>query len=196
MRLRHIGCLLLCAHAGCAWASQSRVDALEKQIKNHETRIAKIESGVQVKVTEAQAKLREIEAVLERATRAVTRNNADLGVQVGELRNQVSVLEGQVAELRRELELRSKTASDSRATQSESERVMIPADADSHWKAGELAFTQEQYNAARTLFREFHTRYAEDPRADDALYKIGESYMLQNKPGTALGDRHAVLTQA
>ncbi len=191
--------------SGCVWASHSDVETLKKQSQNHELRLNQLESNLQAKVDEAQQKLGEIEAVLDRATRAVTRNNADLGVTVDELRNQFGALEGQIAEMRRELEkdkqgpgkdlLEKRIArlEQKVGVESASAEEAVPADKEAHWQAAEQAFAQTNYTTARTLYREFQARYNDDKRADDALVKVGDCYMAQEKPATALGEYKKVI---
>src|SRR5262249_15553125 len=47
---------------------------------------------------------------------------------------------------------------------------------------------------ARALCREYVTRYAHDDHADDAQLAIGESYLAENRPATALGELRRVVS--
>lgn len=177
-----------------------RVDALEQgqQAQRDELRD---------EIENAQTKVAELEDVLGRATKVVTRASADTGAQVEELQQQVMSLEGQLAEMRNEVERQSTQLNEQ---QSDIERQLkklarhvgidsavdeseIPAGADEHFAAAEQAFDAGQYSRARALYRAFVERHGSDERVDNALYKVGVSYLREDRPATALGELRDVV---
>jgi TolA-binding protein len=76
----------------------------------------------------------------------------------------------------------------------ELEESEIPAGADDNYHAAEVAYEARDFSTARALFRAFITRHGEDTRADDAQYFVGQSYLLEDRPATALGELRRVLT--
>ncbi len=183
--------------------------------EEHERRIATLEAGfrneraqLRTEITKAQGQVHELQGVLEKATRVVTRNSADTGAQVEEMRTQLSTLEGQVAEIKNSLEqLGREMAAQRTEVNQRIEQVarkagldmpvdasQIPADRGEHFAAGERAHRAGEYSKARAIFREYLTRYPQDDHADNAQYMIGASYLQENRPATALGELRKVLS--
>jgi len=190
--------------AGCVWATKTEVRSNYKQ---HETRLSRLEKGLETDVSEAKVKLEELEALLERATRAVTRNSADLGVEVDALRRDFQGMQGSIAEIRRDLD---QLLTRSGATDGLEQRLQrlekqsgveldvkeepnIPADKAAHFAAAQKAYQGGDLAVARRLYREYVRRYARDAQADDAQYWLGMSFLDQNKPATALGEFRKVI---
>ncbi len=185
---------------GCFFASRSSVDDLDRRVK-------KLEQGVAVDVAEARAKLAELESLLERATSVVTRNSADLGVEVDEMKRELQALQGNLAELRQELD---QAASVGQRMEELEQRLRslegkvgieltpdaapeVPESIEAHWQAARSAYAGDKFAEARLLFRAFVQKYPEDENADDAQLGVGYSYLKQDKPATALGEFRRVV---
>ena len=56
------------------------------------------------------------------------------------------------------------------------------------------AFEAREMSQARALARAFVTRHRDDARADDAQFLIGQSYLLEDRPATALGELRRVIS--
>lgn len=207
-----IGALLIPV-AGCY--SKADGTRLARSSEHHDARLTALERGMeeerlqmQTALESAQAKVVELEQVLERATQVVTRNSADLGTEVSQLREQLQTLEGTLAELRNELtntqrqvgeqqtrfderfqQFARKSGVDMPVPESE-----IPAAKDDHFTAAYQAYQREEHSQARALFRAYITRYAEDENADNALYWIGKSYLAENRPASALREFRRVIS--
>ena len=183
-------------------ALRRRVDALEQgqQTQREELR---------TEIETAQTKVAELEDVLDRATKVVTRASADTGAQVETLQQQVMGLEGQLAELRNEVNRQSTQLNEQ---QSDIERQLkklarqvgvddtideseIPAGADDHWNAAQRAYDARQYPRARALYRAFIQRHGSDERLDNAQYRVGMTYLRENRPATALGELRRVVAE-
>jgi TolA-binding protein len=181
---------------------------MRTQAEERDRRLAELETGaredrdrLRQELEHARAKIAELEVVLERATRVVTRNSADLGADVEAIRGQLATLEGSIAEVRNASET---TASDLNRTRAELDNRLdivsrranidqplsedeIPADALEHFREAYRAFEAAEYARSRSLFREFVQRHPEHEDTDSAHYWMGKSYLEQNRPASALG---------
>ncbi len=182
-------------------------ERLAREAEERERRLAELEEGMEGQraqmreaLAAAEAKMQELEQVLQRATDVVTRNSADLGAEVRRLQEQLQILEGQIAELRNELtstqqalaqqqqqleqridQMARRAGVDLALDESE-----IPSDRASHYAAAEQALRAGEHSKARALYRAYVQRYPNDDRADNAQYAIGRSYLEQRQPARAL----------
>ncbi len=217
---RMVTALLLAATSaglsGCfLWTTRGEGDSLRSEERDHERRLHVLESGMQserqqlrAEVAEAKTKVAQLQKVLERATRVVTRNSADLGAQVEDLRRQMAELSGQIAELshanqQQQQQITDESAALGRRIDAFARRAgidmpldpsQVPADKDAHWHAADQAYQAGQWSKARALLREYIRRYPHDDHADDAQYRIGASYLSEDHPATALGELRKVLS--
>jgi tol-pal system protein YbgF len=158
-------------------------------------------------VSRAKSQVIRLEEVLQKATKVVTRNSADLGLEVQNLREQISTLEGELATLRQEVTARDQAiATQRQELDAQIERLArragvdveisdsdIPADKDDHYTAAYRAYQQSEFGLSRALFRAYITRYPRDDQADNALYWIGKSYMQQERPANAIQEFRKVI---
>lgn len=200
----------LCACSMFTSAEQGR--ALEERNRTLEARVVALETGlgeeIRTQVAESQTKVAQLEEVLQRATQVVTRASADTGAQVEQLQQQIATQEGAIAELRNELERMQREL---REQQGDYENRMkklarragvdipledaeVPADREAHWTAALAAVEARDLSRARALFRAFVERHRDDQRADDAQYRLGQTYMSEDRPATALGELRHVIT--
>ena len=201
------------ALAGCyAKADGTR---LARASEHHDSRLTALERGIeeerlqmQTALESAQTKMVQLEQVLEQATQVVTRNSADLGTEVAQLREQVQTLEGTIAELQNELASTQaqmgaqQTSFDERFQQLARTsgidmpvpESQIPAAKDDHFTAAYQAYQREDHSLARALFRAYITRYATDENADNALYWIGKSYLVEGRAASALREFRQVIS--
>lgn len=206
--------LLLAATSGALggcflWTSTDQGAALERRATALEARLTEVESGQAANTEHLHTKMTELETVLAQATQVVTRNSADTGALVETLQGQVSTQEGLLAELRQELtqvqrEMREQQADYENRMKRLSRRAgidmpvedsEIPAAADDHYRAAQSAYEQREFSVARALYRAFVTRHPTDARADDAQYLVGQSYLLEDRPATALGELRRVIAE-
>lgn len=156
----------------------------------------------QLKQAEAKAQqsIDELEGVIERATTVVQRNSADVTVQVSELQSKVASLDGRLAELQYALEEMKKSTSAAAAAQSAqpaqptaAPAEEAPADKNEHYAAAYRAYSDRDFAKARSLFRSFIAQYGTDNQADNAQYWLGASYLIENRPATALSELKKVI---
>lgn len=194
---------------GACWTTAADGSAMRRRIQALEQSQSEQRDGLTTEIANAQTKVRELEEVLERATKVVTRSSADTGAQVENLQQQVMGLEGQLAELRNEVQRQQSQLGEQQADMerqlkkiaahvgidSALDESEIPAGADAHFSAAQQAYEGRQLARARALYRAFTQRHGQDPRADDAQYWIGASYLAEDRPATALGELRTVIAE-
>lgn len=194
------------ALSGCLTTSAG--DEIRSAARAQEERIAQLEQASVQSREELDAKVRELEDVIERATQVVTRNSADAGAQVEAMREQLAKLEGLVEEMRHKVDAATAEQAQYRAdlegriaaggkpggVKPVIDPALIPPDADGHYKAGQAAYQANEHEKSRALFREFLVRYPNDAKAGNAQYWIGASYLQENKPAAALGELRKVIS--
>lgn len=212
------GARLLCAawllgsSSGCfIWTSSGEGDKLRQDVDAHAARLREIEKAqtdqleqLRQAESKAQKSIDELEGVIERATSVVQRNSADVTVQVSELQTKLAVVEGRMAELQYAIEelkkghsgggsaagVASSSGGGEAAPPAESKP---PADKNEHYAAAYRAYSDRDFNKARNLFRSFIEKYKSDAQADNAQYWIGASYLVENRPATALAELRKVI---
>ncbi|MCZ7677245.1 MAG: hypothetical protein M5U28_00040 [Sandaracinaceae bacterium] len=103
------------AFLGACWTSAQTGDELVQRVGALERGQTQQRDDLQQEIAHAQTKVGELEEVLERATKVVTRASADTGAQVEALQQQVMALEGQLAELRNEVQRQQTVLSEQQA---------------------------------------------------------------------------------
>ncbi|HKU37030.1 MAG TPA: tetratricopeptide repeat protein, partial [Polyangiales bacterium] len=151
------------------------------------------------------AKLKELEDGLERARALLTRDSADVGAQVQQQQQKMAELEGKLDEMTHNLSGLIEQTAKARADLDERLKLgqkpgeftldpsQIPTDKTSHFAAAYDAYKATEHDKARALWKEYLGRYPNDDKAGDAQYWIGASYLVQNKPATALGEYRKVI---
>ena len=196
---------LLLALSGC-FGITSEGKRMRRDVDSNALRLEKVETAQnaqleQLKQAEAKAQqsIDELEGVIERATSVVQRNSADVTVQVSELQSKVAMLEGRLAELQYAIEEIKKTSATAAATPAAAatpeapKAEDVPADKNEHYAAAYRAYSERDFAKARGLFRSFIERYGTDAQADNAQYWMGASYLIENRPATALAELKKVI---
>lgn len=195
--------------ASACWTTAADGEALTRRVNDLEQGQTTQREELQAEISNAQTKVQELESVLARATKVVTRASADTGAQVEQLQQQVMALEGQLAELRNDVARRQTQEDEERAAvQRQLQKIArrvgidmavddseIPADANEHWAAAERAFTAREFSRARALYRAFIERHGGDERIDNALFRVGSSYLQEERPATALRELRRVIAE-
>jgi TolA-binding protein len=199
--------------SGCfLWTSADQGAELQRRQATLDARVTALETGlgeeIRSEVAHAKTKVAELEDVLERATQLLTSTSADTGAQVEQLAQQIARQEGQIAELRHELErLQEEFREQQRDYENRMKKLArragidmpldeaeIPSDREQHWNALQQALEARDFSTTRALARAFVQRHRGDARADDAQLIIGRSYLLEDRPATALGELRRVIT--
>ena len=201
-RLAAVSCgSLLLLTTGCMTTSAGKEmrTALEKNLADQQAENEQRFKGL-------EAKLDELSQGLERARALLTRDSADVGAQVQVQQQKMAELEGKIDEMTHNLtdlieqtararaELDDKLGKLSKPTgEATIDPGQIPADKAAHFSAAYDAYKAGDQDKARALFKEYVTRYPTDTKTGDAQYWIGATYLVQNKPATALGEYRKVI---
>lgn len=202
---------LVCNLSGCfLWTTSGEGDQLRRDVDTHQDRIESLEKAQNAQLEQlqkaestAQEKIDQLEGVIERATSVVQRNSADVTVQVSEMQTKIAVMEGRLAEIQYALEEAKKNQSAAPPATSGGTPAgaatpvaaadAAPADKTEHYAAAYRAYSDRDFTKARTLFRSYIERYKADAQADNAQYWIGASYLVENRPATALAELRKVI---
>lgn len=187
------GCYMTKGEASERFAAQDR-------------KIESLEAAVRANHLALDAKLTELERGLESARALLTRDSADVGAQVQVQQQQMAQLEGKLDEMTHNLAGLMEQTAKAQASLDEKlgkmsakpgeyqlDPAQVPADRAAHFAAAYEAYKAGDHDKARALFKEYTTRYPGDDKAGDAQYWIGASYLVQNKPATALGEYRKVI---
>jgi len=171
-----------------------------------EKRIADLRAESEQRDQGLEAKLDELSQGLERARALLTRDSADVGAQVQAQQQKMAELEGRIAEMTHNLTDLIEQTARARAELDDKlgklskpggeitlEASQIPPDKTAHFTAAYDAYKAGEQDKARALFKEYVTRYPTDTKTGDAQYWIGATYLVQNKPATALGEYRKVI---
>ena len=199
----------LLALGGC-FGITSEGKKMRSDVDNSAARVQKLEAAQnaqleQLKQAEAKAQesIKQLEGVIEQATSVVQRNSADVtvhGQRAAEQGRRARGPPGRAAVHRRRAEegarRRAATALPARSAAA-TERPQgcddTPADKNEHYAAAYRAYSERDFAKARALFRSFIERYNTDAQADNAQYWMGASYLIENRPATALAELRKVI---
>jgi TolA-binding protein len=172
-----------------------------------EQRISEVEAAGHSRDNAIESKLDELASVLEQARALLTRDSADVGAQVQAQQQKMAELEGKLDELthnitdmieqtakaRAELDDKLGKIGTSKSGEMSLDPSQIPGDKAAHFQAAYDAYKAGDQDKARALFKEYVTRYPSDTKTGDAQYWVAATYLLQNKPATALGEYRKVI---
>jgi TolA-binding protein len=207
--------LFACSSAlsGCfLWTSADQGADLTRRLEAAETRVAQFDETreqLRGEMETAKTRLAEMTTVTEQATRVVTQASADTGAHVEELQQQIALQEGAIDELRHEFsQLQSEFTEQQRDYETRMQKMarkmgidaplpdeQIPPTADANFAAAQTAMEARDFSTSRALYRAFVTRHHDDARADDAQFFVGQSYLLEDRPATALGELRRVISE-
>ena len=170
-------------------------------------RIEQLEAQSKQNRDDLEAKLRELQDVLDQATEVLKRGSADVGAQVQQLAEQIAAADGALSELKHRADMMDQQFAAQRTDLDAQLATIrtpggavakpieeIPSDKKEHFQAAYNAYQAADYDKARSLWHEYTTRYPKDSKAGEAQYWIGASYTQQNKPATALGEYRKVIS--
>lgn len=195
--------LLLVALPGCG------ILATRTEHEEALTRITAAERAAEQARQEAAALRAELEATRGRVDTSL-KANADASSSLMGEQAKAQQLNGRLEEARHEIdELRKELAATRRETDTKLDElkrsaeaqaqkpapVTIPGDKGSHFASIQTAYGQKDWNLARTLGREYLTRYPDDEKADDVLFLTGDANLKEGRPASALGDFNRILKQ-
>lgn len=202
--------LIASALSGCfLWTTTEQGVDLTRRMDAIEGRVTSVEP-MRGELDAVKTQVSSLEEIRHRAE-VVTQTSADTGAEVETLAQRIAMQDGTIAELQHELErmqqelVEQQTDYESRmkklARRSGVDMPLadteVPAGADENFHAAQTAYEAREFSTARALYRAFISRHHDDARADDAQYYVGQSYLLEDRPATALGElRHVVADYA
>jgi TolA-binding protein len=191
---------------GCFWFTSARageelrtdvdslridVDTMRESLNVERDRFAGL-------VEQAQRQVERLEAVIQRTTDFLTRNSADFGVELDDIRDDLRAIRGRMDELSAAVRQASSASATHTRRLDRLERAAgldpeidadeAPATADDLYAKAQELLVQEDYGVARAYLRLFVSRYAGDPRFPRARIDVGVSYAMEGRHSEALGE--------
>lgn len=187
------------ATSGCfAFVTKEEGRELKQQIDDVKTLSAKNELRAAELAKELDEQLKRLRSVVDEATKVVTRNSADVGLQVQKLQTDLAQLTGRIDDLQHAQDALTKQFQDYRAASDTKLEQLVnastaaknppmPETPDALYAEADKRLTAAQWQEARRLFEAFVNRYPNDPRAARAQYNIGESFVGEKRLANAIG---------
>jgi TolA-binding protein len=191
--------LLFAGLSGAGCYSQSDGEALRRDLDGLKKELAKVSARTE----EGQVKLQK---VMEQATGLLTRNSADLGVQVERMQAKVDKLSGEMEARQKKVEDLTQKLADFQAKvdvkleglSSESHQNKnppTPGDKEDLFKQAQAKYLAGDHQEARRLLRHFVTRFASDSKVDRAQLMLGDSYYAEQKFAPAIVEYRKIVEQ-
>ena len=190
------------AGAGCVTTGEG--DKLRHDINDLRTRLDQIDQRDK-EYKEQVVKLRD---VLDRATKLLTRNSADVGAKAAKAEQDIAALQGRIEELTHTLEQQNRQAADERnrfetrlaALEQTATKIVdkvaptMPDDKEQLWAQAAQRLASGQRDDGRRFYRVFIQRFPADSRAAQAYLAIGMSFVQESKYPNAAAEFQKVLT--
>ena len=185
--------------SGCfAFVTKEEGREMKQQIEDVRTLSAKNELRAAELAKELDEQLKRLRTVVDEATKVVTRNSADVGLQVQKLQTDLAQLTGRIDDLQHAQDALTKQFQDYRAASdtkieqlvnnsAQAKNPPLPETPDALYAEAEKRLAAQQWPEARRLFEAFVNRYPADQRAARAQYDIGESFMGEKRLANAIG---------
>lgn len=191
------GLFLAVLPSGCFWfTTKHEGTQLRKDVDNLDQRL-------RTKEGDLEGKIKQLEAVLDEATKVLKRNNADLGADFAALSEQMRVVQGLVTaaksytdDVRKEVAALKASADNDREVlakrlESIEQRLTAmeekgkkqpetPATPEELWTRGKAAFDAGDNATAQRLFKQLVVSAPSHARAGEAQYYRGEAYFRDN----------------
>jgi tol-pal system protein YbgF len=183
MAMKLAATLAAVALSGCFWTTtKSEGDAMRRDI-------TALQGRVDTKEKDLDAQVKQLQSVLDEATKLLKRNSADIGANVEQLATDIRTANGLVSAINESIN-ELKVAFDkyrhdndarmdsleTRVAQIESGKPTANSSPDDLWKLGTQAFEAARYNDALDIYKRLVQTYPTHARADDAQYFRGQSY--------------------
>lgn len=198
--LRFAGVVLLAiSTSGCfAFMTKEEGHELKQQIDDVKNLTAKNEVHAAQLAQQLDEQLKRLRSVVDEATKVVTRNSADVGLQVQKLQTDLAQLTGRIDDLQHAQDALTKQFQDYRAAsdtkleqltnaETVAKNPPIPDNPDGLYAEASKHLQALKWQEARRLFEAFVNRYPADKRAARAQYNIGEAYAGEKRFANAIG---------
>jgi TolA-binding protein len=169
---------------------RTRLDAIDKRDKEYNEQVVKLRD------------------VLDKATKLLTRNSADVGAKAAKAEQDIAALQGRIEELTHNIEVQNRQLTDERnrfetrlaALEQTQNKVLdkvapaLPDDKEQLWAQAAQRLASGQRDDGRRFYRVFIQRFPADPRAAQAYLAIGMSFVQETKFPNAAAEFQKVLT--
>lgn len=166
-------------------AMQDDIETLKQQQATINENMGAKQQELSTMVDSARADVAELKGVLQEATDLLKRNNADFGLEIETLRQELQRLRGQLEEtdfrmqkLQQDVQL-FKEDVDIRF--SDGGGAALPESADALFKFASDKFDAQDHRLARKGFEAFQTKHPRDKRVPDAIFMVGETFFAQGQ---------------
>lgn len=154
----------------------------------------------------AERERQRLQKIMEQATGLLTRNNADVGVQVERLAAKVAQLTGQLDERQKKLDDLAQRFGEFQAKvdvkleglagqSAQNRNPPAPIDKDELFSQASTKLAAGDQQEARRLLRHFVDRFPQDARVDRAQLMLGDSYYAENKFAPAIVEYKKIIEQ-
>ncbi len=196
---------ILSLNTGCFWfTSKNDGENLKQEVTNLKDRLTQVESEQQEKlanftamIDKARSEVDKLENTLLQATRVLTRNSADFGADMENLKKRLREIDGSLAEMRHEME------QSMAQIESTNKKIIdvasaagldipvdaskVPAEPDVHFKMIVDSFSAGRWGEVRSLAALFVEKHPRHKSVEDAQLYSAKSNMSQRRWSRALG---------
>lgn len=190
---------------GCFWFTSKsegeklrmKMDTMQKRIETLETEQEEKATHLSDMITRARAEVDKLEETLTKATRILSRNSADFGADMEDVKEHLRNVDGILAEMRHDVEESSKSVAEVSKKVHEFalaagidlpvDGSTVPHEANKHLDMIRQAYAAGKFSEARALATLFLERHPNDKSADVAQLHIARSYVEQKRWPKALG---------
>lgn len=191
------------ALAGCATTASH--SSLETRVAQLETQVAARDTQLQETIAAAEASMDELQKRLKEAEQLLRSNQANLGLQVQDMQEELAMVRGLAEDSQNEAaalasnvdEMRESV--DARVSNLEAklnEATDIPEGKTPLLNEAERELRGKNYKRARTLFRTYLTRYPSDKKEPEVRFKIGLTLYSERDYRSALGEFYWIVQSA
>jgi TolA-binding protein len=196
---RHALLALLLVAAGGCWTSRTEGESLRRDVDN-------LKRELSADISKANQERAKLQRIMEQATALLTRNNADVGVQVERLQAKLDTLSGDMDERQKKVNDIAQKLSEYQAKvdvkleglsgeSSQNKNPPVPGDKDELFRNAAAKLAAGDHQEARRLLRHFITRYSTDSRMDKAQLLLGDSYYAEQKFAPAIVEYKKIIEQ-
>lgn len=192
--------------SGCFWVTtKSEGDTLRNKQKAIDARVIELEKGM-------DDKAKQLQKVIDEATKLLARNNANIGEQVNTLESDLREMRGLLSEVKRATDELQQQGGDSQKKVEETlkevgqklidldgrlavleQRAAGPQTAEELFKAGKEAYDGKDYAAARGHFKKLVTKFPDDSKASEAQFLRAESHMNEKDYENAIAEYQKIM---
>ena len=192
---------------GCFWATTKHEgNVMREQIKNIDTRL-KTQEGI------LEGRVKQLDESIDKATKMLARNSADLGTQVDNFSAEIAQFAGRLEALTRTLEATRAELAEVKKTQVDlvarmdnierglgikpgvpgAQPTAAPVDRDALYASVATKMQAGQYADARNAARIFLQAFPDDARAANANMLVGETFAKEKDYAKAIAEYQKVV---